>query len=158
MCSCLMCRFLHVLCEFQSKRGRCALPSSLRWLCIRTAPIWVLNAQCTFSERGTPLSLKGGGDIMYVYMWCCLFCICQFEVIFLTQMLQLVAPAGDPKAQIIRTSHFCVKYKNLLAPQASPKENSNIWMTNKQNHGDASHFWRKVQTLFGAAGHTDGKF
>ena len=52
--SCLMCRFLYVLCEFQSKRARFASPGSLRSLCVRTAPVRVLNVQCTLLEGGDP--------------------------------------------------------------------------------------------------------
>ena len=55
-----MCRFLYVLCEFQSKRGRFASPGSLRSLCVRTAPVRSLNVQLSFSEGETPLPTRGG--------------------------------------------------------------------------------------------------
>ena len=47
-----------------------------------------------------------------------------------TKMPQLFAPAGIPKAKVHEQPIFSVKYKNFLAPQATPKRNSNILMEN----------------------------
>ena len=57
-----MCRFLYVLWEFQSKRARFASPGSLRSLCVRTAPVRVLNVQCTLLEGGDILLDFATGD------------------------------------------------------------------------------------------------
>ena len=50
-------------CALESKQARCASPGSLRSLCVHTAPVRVLNVQCTLLEGGTPPSPKRGGMV-----------------------------------------------------------------------------------------------
>ena len=45
---------------------------------------------------------------------------------FWTNMLQLFAPAGAQKQNGLGQVNSCVKYKNCLAPQATPTGNSNM--------------------------------
>ena len=47
-------------------------------------------------------------------------------------ILKLFVPAGDPKGKTREQVTFSVKHNNFLAPQATPKENSNISIRNKQ--------------------------
>jgi len=69
-----------------------------------------------------------GPHHLYIY-----FYLSTIVVLFWSKCFNFVSLRATQKQKYSEQAILGVQYKNLLAPQATPKESSNMLMTNKQN-------------------------